>query len=363
MSNILSSELIGKRESVVDEFLLLNPYQTPKTSLFGFGKPVTNVEHVWFEDSYLAMTGKAASAATDVDTTITVDSVEAFRPEQIVKAGDELIRVISVNEGAKTLTVSRGYGGTTPAAIAQGDTIEVLFVEGVEGRVARDGRYKARVRKSNMTQIFDDSIEISGTAAAIAQHGVANEYEKERQKVQIQLALQLEKAIVDGLFLDNGDKRMMRGMRSFIETNVVSAGGAALTEDMINVAFQKVYEAGGFDTGADYKIIVPAKQKLAISKFGADTIRLERGDNGRGQVVDHFVSDFGRAEIVLDNNLKPDELYVVDANRVEIRPLQGREFGHTYLGVQGDFTKGMVVGEYTLEFLQEQAHARIKGLA
>ena len=34
--------------------------------------------------------------------------------------------------------------------------IEVQFVEGQEGADARAARYKARVRKTNKTQIFDD---------------------------------------------------------------------------------------------------------------------------------------------------------------------------------------------------------------
>jgi hypothetical protein len=33
------------------------------------------------------------------------------------------------------------------------------------------------------------------------------------------------------------------------------------------------------------------------------------------------------------------------------------------MGEKGDYTTGMLVGEYTLEFKQEKAHARIKNLA
>jgi hypothetical protein len=54
---------------------------------------------------------------------------------------------------------------------------------------------------------------------------------------------------------------------------------------------------------------------------------------------------------------------IVDTNRMAIRPLVGREFFHKYMGEVGDSTKGMLVGEYTLEFRQEKAHARIKNLA
>jgi hypothetical protein len=61
--------------------------------------------------------------------------------------------------------------------------------------------------------------------------------------------------------------------------------------------------------------------------------------------------------------LAANELLIVDANRMAIRPLVGRDFFHKYMGDKGDYTVGTLVGEYTLEFKQEKAHARIKNLA
>jgi hypothetical protein len=66
---------------------------------------------------------------------------------------------------------------------------------------------------------------------------------------------------------------------------------------------------------------------------------------------------------VLNNNLDAKELLIVDTNRVALRPLVGRDFFHMFMGQQGDYTRGILVGEYTLEFRQEKAHARIKNLA
>uniref|UniRef100_UPI0020C10DA3 SU10 major capsid protein n=1 Tax=Lysinibacillus sp. D4A1_S13 TaxID=2941228 RepID=UPI0020C10DA3 len=86
-------------------------------------------------------------------------------------------------------------------------------------------------------------------------------------------------------------------------------------------------------------------------------------DNGRGQIHYHYISDFGNAEIILNNNLRSDEIFVIDANRLSIRPLKTREFAHTCLGKKGDYMRGMLVGEYTLALLQEAAHAKIVGLA
>lgn len=362
MPKIYNANLIGKRESVVDEILLLNPHQTPLINLLGFGQPVSQVEHVWYEDEMIADESTVVGAVTNAATAVVVADVEPFRIGHVIKVVDELMRVDGINAGTKTLTVVRGYASTTAAAVADGAKIEVLFVEGVEGADARAARSKQRVRKSNLTQIFDDTIEISGTAKAVTQYGINDLYEYEKQKKQLELALQLEKAAINGIAYENGQIRQMKGIRQWIQTNVTNVGGA-VTTGAINTLAQKIYEAGGFASGGVYKAMVGAKQKIALSGTDANKITLTRGENTRGQVVDFIVTDFGEFEIALNNNLQSDELMLVDVNRMAIRPLNTRDFGHTYLGTKGDYETGMIVGEYTLEFKQEKAHGRLKGLA
>ncbi|MDA1836493.1 DUF5309 family protein [Bacillus cereus group sp. BY17LC] len=361
MSKVYSNDLIGTQESVADELLLLNPLQTPMLELLGFGEAVTNVEHVWFEDEMFAQEGIAVQEAAEDATEITVDNVEAFRPSLVIRNGEELMLVVKVN--GEKLTVIRGYAETVAEKVEVGATIEVMFVEGAEGADARDARYKPRKRVSNLTQIFDESVELTGTAMAVAQHGVDNEYEKEKQKKQLELALQLEKAVISGIRYEKGNTRMMRGIRSFIQTNVIKADGAAISDEHLVEAFRAIFEKSGSTVSGNYKIIVGATQKVAISNFDNALIRLDRMDNGRGNVVDHYISDFGAAEILLNSNVPAGEVLIVDANRLSIRPLRGREFSHMFLGRKGDYMKGMLVGEYTLEMLQEAAHAKIVGLS
>ncbi len=359
---ILQNQIVGKKESVTDELLLLNPHQTPMISLVGFGDAVTQVEHQWFEDEMYADETTATASALADGTTITVADGSIFEPKHVVKVGEELALITAVN--GNDLTVTRGYAGTTAAAISEGDKVEFQFVEGVEGADARKARYKARKRVSNITQIFDETVSISGTAAATSEYGIDDLYEYEKQKKLLELALQLEKAVINGVKYESqdGTVRQMGGIRQFIKTNVTDAAGAALTLTHLGDAFQAIYEAGGFATGGNYKIIVGAKQKRALSAADADKISITRQDNGRGQVVDHYLSDFGAAEILLNNNLAPDEVLIVDANRIELKPLQGRDFAHTYMGAKGDYVEGQIVGEFTLKLEQEKAHARIKGL-
>ncbi|MEW9697950.1 DUF5309 family protein [Paenibacillus sp. SI8] len=360
---IYDASLIGKKQSVVDEILLLNPHQTPLLNLIGFAEPVTQTTHQWFEDEIYADESKVNGSVLVGGTAIVVVDVEPFRVGHVVKVADELIYVSAINTGTKTLTVTRGYASTTAAAIADQAKIEVQFVEGAEGADARTARYKARTSKSNYTQIFDDSVQISGSAEAITQYGISDLYEYEKQKKQIELALSLEKAVINGVAYQNGQVRQMSGIRSFIQTNVADAQGAAIDGTKLNDSLQSIYEKGGFASGGNFKIMVPAKQKRAISALDANKILISQSENSRGQVVDHFVSDFGQFEIILNNNLDAKEALIVDVNRVAIRPLASRDFFHMYMGQQGDYKTGMLVGEYTLELNQEKAHARIKGLA
>ena len=54
---------------------------------------------------------------------------------------------------------------------------------------------------------------------------------------------------------------------------------------------------------------------------------------------------------------------VLDSSRIEVMPLQGRSFQFKELAATGDSLAGQLVGEYTLEFKNENAHGIVSGLA
>jgi len=361
MAQIQSKLITGKVESLTEELLLLNPHQTPLLSLVGFSDEVGDTQHSWLEDEMAAFETKVSAAAIDA-TEITVVDATPFRIGDVVKVGEEFLYVSAVDAVAKKLTVARGYAGTAAAAIVNASKVELQFAEGIEGAKAREARYKARKRENNLTQIFDDTIDISGSAIAASHHGIDDLYEYEKQKKQIELALKLEKALINGKKYENGTVRQMAGIRDFIKTNVVSVGGD-ITLKVIEDQLEKIYEVGGMQSGADYVVLVGAKQKRAISQFDKASVQVARDDQKRGTIANVIVTEFGEFPVALNNNLAPDEALIVDLNRIEIKPLRGREFKHEYLGKVGDSVQGTIVGEFTLELHQEKAHARLKGLA
>lgn len=362
MAQIQSKLIVGKQESITDELLLLNPHQTPTLSLIGFGESVSDTKHSWFEDEMVSFETKATAIATIAATEVVVSDPSIFRAGDVIKSGEELLYVSAVDLVAKKLTVARGYAGTIAAEIKADAKVELQFAEGIEGAKARDARYKARKREDNYTQIFDDSIDISNSALASSHIGIDDLYEYEKQKKQLELALKVEKAVINGKKYENGSVRQMAGLRDFIKTNVTDVAGAVTLEKITN-ELEKIYTAGGMASGSDYVIMVGAKQKRNISKFGDAAVDIAREDQKRGTVANVLVTDFGEFPVALNNNVAPDELFIVDLNRIAIKPLRGRDFKHEYLGKVGDSVQGTIVGEFTLELHQEKAHARLKGLA
>ena len=357
---IYSKDLIGKKESVVDEVLLLDPMQIPLLSLLGFGAPVKNTKHEWNEDEMFATESTATNSA-GTGTTLQVTSAEPFRDDQVIQFNDELI-LITAGGGTTTLTVTRGYAGTTPESISIGDTVTVMYNQGTEGATARAARDKARVNNYNYTQIFDDTIDISGSTAEVDQYGIKMMYEYEKQKKLAELALSLEQALINGVDHVNGNVRTMAGLRHVVTTNVTDASSADISLDILQDSLQDIWERGGMKGDADHRILVPATQKRRISQLFDDQLLVSQMETKRGTRVNGVVTDFGDIPVMLMKNLKSNEAMIVDVNRLSVRPLGSRSFFHKYLGEVGDNEHGMLIGEYTFECKQEKAHARIKNL-
>ena len=362
MAQIQSALIVGKKESISDQLLLLNPYQIPVLSLIGYGPAVTQTNHHWIEDKLNAMNSNANGSVLIGGTALIVDDVTLFRPDQVIAIGEELLLVTAVATSTSTLTVTRAYGDTTAAAIADNALIEIMFNIKDEGSDARDSQYKPRTDLDNITQIFDDTVKISGTAQATAQYGITDLYLYERMKVQDRLALELENALVNGKKFQAGDRRMMGGIRQFIKTNIFDASAADITFKMIDDMMLKIYVSGATKDATKHVLMVSPIQRQKLGLADDNKVRIGQDTAVLGRVVDTVVTNYGTLPLITNVNFKADEAMILDANRMGVLPLQGRQFSHTYLGATGDNVKGQIIGEYTLEFRQEAAHARFKNL-
>src|SRR5205085_4334407 len=104
----------------------------------------------------------------------------------------------AVDTGTNTLTVVRAYGGSTAAALANNQVLQILGNAALEGDTADAARFTARTRRTNYTQIFASTVEVSGSELAVRQVGVADEVDYQKQQRLRELLRDLENCAING---------------------------------------------------------------------------------------------------------------------------------------------------------------------
>ncbi|MDX9911633.1 MAG: DUF5309 family protein [Phycisphaerales bacterium] len=368
-------------EDVSDIIGIVSPFETPLLDHLGDPKrAATSTVHEWIEDTLLANTDQinqtVFTPGPTTATAITVDNPARFSPGDLVRPGDNK-EVMLVTSVSSTLTVVRGYGGTTPATLANDMPLTILGNAAFEGDIAPLARFTNRVRKANYTQIFTASIEVSGTLRASRNVGIDDEVDYQKQERMRELLRDLENCVINGTAPaadpqgSGSVRRSMNGILRTVQTNQFTPGAGGipqgdgtgnngLTEEVLNAALRKVWEQsnGPVDT-----IVVGGAQKRRINGFGTSSRSFLPEDTRYRDVISVYESDFGVCKVILSRWVPQDALILLDSSRAEVMPLQGRSFQYRELGALGDATRGQVVGEYTLELRNENAHGVVRGLA
>lgn len=241
-------------------------------------------------------------------------------------------------------------------------------------------------RVFNVTMILRQDIGVSETQRAIAAAGFKDVYAYQIQKAVKRLAIKLERIVFGALTTSTGDSssgnsRVLRGFQSFIATNTAFAGAytgtvgdathdGVLSSGDFNDMLNTIYAAGGNPE----QVYVSPKVKRQVSAFTLpqQNRNIAAVDKRLISGIDFYDSDFGLIQIVLDRWV-PESTNTTTAqasatntggqmfflqrsiNRLAwLRPMQ-----HNLIGRRGDSVAGVVVGEVTLEVLNELANGRM----
>ncbi len=362
-------------EDVSDLVSIVSPYETPL--LDHLGEPPragSSTYHEWLEDAMLPNKDLVAHGSDPgLAATFGVANAESFRVgDQVRPAGsDELMLVTATNAGAGTITVTRGYGNTPQAPLADATELHILGNAALEGADAPAARFTNRVRKGNWMQIFTAAVRVSGSDLAVRKLAVADELDYQKQERLRELLRDLESTVIHGTApaVDaQGSatvRRTMRGIIPSISTNVFVPGqdgfGAELdlTEAQLNLALRRVWEASA---GVVDTIVVGGRQKRQINGFVTSGRAYGPADTAYRDLVSVYESDFGVARVILSRAVPADTVLLLDSSRVDVVPLAGRSFHYKPLASTGDYEAGEIIGEYSLEFRNEIAHGLIRGL-
>lgn len=372
-----------------DEIIkLVEPNSAPVIKrIIGTAESIGATTYEWYEDRNFGTKAKVTTAITNALTSIVVDDILVFATGQYIAIGDEKLKVTGVTVATNTITVVRAQLGTTAAAAAVGSEIFVVGTESIEGSSAREARNTVAVKKDNYTEIFKESIEISGSqmvrrlntrleAAAIANVPLTDDrikeiqsqiFDEEEMKKLNYIVAQVEKTICLGTkFVDaTGKNRKLGGLKNYIVTNVVDLNNAtALTLNTIDDLMDQVAETGAFDqsgTSSYVLYVSPAvARKIKSLKEGKIVdININDGRVGVSPILTISTSQ-GEIEVVSTRNIEANSIYLVNMEMIGIKPF--REFTVSDWTNGDDVYRAQILGELTFEVKNEEQMGMIKNI-
>ena len=235
----------------------------------------------------------------------------------------------------------------------------------VEGADYGAGDVTNPTRKSNYTQIVRTDYKVSGTEQATLHAGMPNPKAYHMAKALVDWKNRAEWSILHGVAAAGNatTARELGGIFDQITTNKVANAAALFTEAIFNDKMADLWAKGG-EPDATY---VGRKLKQVISGFTAGAVKnVDIKDKRLVSSVDVYESDFGIVKIFKHRYI---DSVVAAANTSNILILQEgtwaiaslREPNNADAPKGGDYEKGAIIGEFTLEGRYEGVNFAGKG--
>jgi hypothetical protein len=234
----------------------------------------------------------------------------------------------------------------------------------VEGFTATATAREMTTMVDNVTQILQDTFNVSGTSDVVALYGRAKEAAYQASKAATALKRDLEHAYVGTAQTKVSGSasvaRVMAGFQAQVHADLFTFTGGTSTlpsEANLLATLQELYEEGSDPT------VIMATPTNARTVAGwavvADTRTRDIGQEKKiVNAVEVYVSPYGTQKIVLNRFLKAKDTLVYDPEmwkKVTLRPW----FRET-LAKTGDNTTMMIVGEFSLKHKNQRASAVIR---
>lgn len=218
-------------------------------------------------------------------------------------------------------------------------------------------------RRNNVVQLFGKEVKVTNTQMRVRHYGTNDPYAYQLRKKMIEMARDIEKALVAGTRAsgDSGVARRMNGAIALITTNKTArASGTSLNEAEFNDIMQGIYDSGT-DISVD-KVFTGATLKRAISSYTAGSTKFTDADGKRlYNTVAVYESDFGVHTVHLEREVPSGAnakgILCVDSSKWKIAYLTNGAPQHYPLAVTGSSKKGALEAEATLEALAEKSSA------
>lgn len=281
---------------------------------------VDNPKQEFMEQDYVArwaQNGSATVAATTTAYTIAlatghgayfvIGDVAMVVPAVSSGTYSELVRV--TNKSTDTITVTRGFAGSTPVSIAPSTTLRILGSAYPEANGVPTSKYSYPATNVTYTQIFRTACPpISYTDVATKKYGSKMDNERKRnQRIKlIEHKQAMNAALLFGKAsatisdtgtgaTDTGPLRTTQGILSTISTNKFDAGGVLTLKSL------GAYIAQSFRYGSTKKLfLVSSKMAQALDQWANSHLTIKMGERVFGIGVKTYYTSHGELMVVRD---------------------------------------------------------------
>lgn len=326
--------------------------------------PVTQNKHEWTELAMTPELGYVSGTHTNSVTTLALVDATGFVADMILafEGTDEVMKVTAVS--GNNLTVVRGYGGSTAAALADNILIRVVSRPRPEGSNPDPNANTPPAVNYNCTEIFDDTFMVSNTLVNTGLGGMSDVVDTNLQQSMLKVVRRINNATIYGRRVQRSatEKGTMGGILQLV-TNRINAAGVALESATMNDAVEAIFKSGGTPNA----IVCNTNQARRITAFQEAKMFVLRADNTIGSSVSQFQSDLPMgaiSTIVIEPSFPRTKIAFLDTEKMYLEPMSGRSLGEWDATLPGaDNISRRILGEYTLELLNGgAAHAIIDNL-
>lgn len=338
-------------------------------------RDATDIVINWFEENHISgATTTSAAVASTVTTAIPVTDASSYPPGVILidQNTGEYFFVLGIV--GNTLTVVRGFAGTTPVNVGNGDTLQRIGTAQEEGSGAPQAIVNLGYPLHNYTQIFRNTWNVTGTAKAIQYH-TGSQVAKTQRDCALFHAEDIERAILFGrrsLGVKNGNPfRTMNGLDAMITTNVEGAGGT--TNWTYMDAFLQTIFSRNIKGKPNERIAFTGNGGLSVMNQIArlnSTTFIEPGTSEFGIQVNKWITPYGTISLMThplmtENPTWTKDLRIFHPGAIEMRWLRRTaqddyDEDGTRAGFDADF--GVLTSELSCEYHIQHTGGRMTGL-
>lgn len=330
----------------------------------------------WFEEIHMAGRGQVTSAGgvNSSATSLQLNDASIFIPGTIalIEATGEYVFIAGIV--SNTLTIERGFAGTTASAIANSAFIQRIGTAFEEGSSRPTGQAQLGYPKFNYMQIFRNAWDVTGTARKVDYY-TGDIVAKNKADCMRFHAEDMERSLLFGkktVGSRNGKPfRTMDGVLSQIVTNVTAESGS-VTLVNINVFLEGVFaknikgkpnERIAFIGNSVAEVVFELVMKQSV-------YNIEAGITEFGMKVIRWNTVFGditmlRHPLMVESPLWTKDLYVLHPGAMRMRYLR-RTLDDSYdsegrrAGIDADY--GVLTTECSVEYKAEITGGKFTGI-